>query len=212
MNLQFRLIGAAIMLAAGLTLAPFGTACAGLADEAAALPDRALGKADAPITMVEYASLTCHHCADFQKNVFGKLKLNYIDTGKVRYIFRDFPLDGTGLKVAAMARCMPEDSYHVLIDVLFQNQIKWLMSEDPVKAAIQYAKLGGLGEADAQACAASEKLMDAITAGRVKAADKYAVQSTPTFIINDGTEKIAGGLAYEKFTAKLDALLAKAKK
>lgn len=176
--------------------------------EAATLPDRVLGKADAPITIIEYASLTCGHCAMFQDEVLPLLKEKYVETGKVKIIYRDFPIDGISMKVAAVARCMPEASYHPFVTLLFKNQGSWVHAEDPVKAVAQYARLGGLSPIDAEACGKNEKLMDAIADGRVKAEFDYKVAATPTFILNGGKDKIEGALPFDQFSAKLDQLLA----
>jgi protein-disulfide isomerase len=177
--------------------------------EALKLTDHVLGKADAPITIIEYASLTCSHCAQFQTETLPQLKEHYIDTGKVKLIFRDYPLDGTALRAAAVARCMPESGFHAYIGLLFKNQAEWALTAEPLKKLAQYAKLGGLSNADVDACANSDKLMDAIAAARLQADKLYQVQSTPSFIFNgDAASKITGALPYPQFAAKLDALLA----
>lgn len=192
-------------LAVVLSFAP--AAWALTPEEAAALPDRFIGKADAPVTIVEYASLTCGHCAHFQETILPQLKEKYIETGKVKMIYRDYPIDGKALKAAAVARCMPEGSYHAYITLLFKNQSKWVPEEDLTKPLAQYARLGGLGQADVEACLKSDKLMDAIADGRLKADKLYKVEATPTFILNEGKDKIEGALPFEQFAAKIDALL-----
>lgn len=176
-------------------------------EEAAALPDRFLGKADAPVTIIEYASLSCGHCAHFQETTLPELKEKFIDTGKVKLIYRDYPTDGPALKAAAVARCMPEGSYHAYLSILFKNQRGWYAEEDPAHALAQYARLGGLSQADAEACANSTKLQDAIADGRLKADSMYGVRATPTFIINDGKDKIEGALPFTDFAARINALL-----
>ncbi|MEJ0062829.1 MAG: DsbA family protein [Alphaproteobacteria bacterium] len=199
-------------MALGLTIA--APAHADRADEAAALPDRVLGNPDAPVTIIEYASLTCEHCAHFQKETLEQLKANYIATGKAKLIFRDYPLDGVALRVAAIARCMPEDNYHAFIGILFKSQDQWRQGLDVdtiIKAVSQYAKLGGLNDADAAACSTSDKLMDAIVAGRTKATEDYGIQATPTFIINDGADKISGAQDYKAFATIIDRTLTKIK-
>ncbi|MGB4100850.1 MAG: DsbA family protein [Alphaproteobacteria bacterium] len=214
MVLRHWIIMALIGLTLGASQYVTSAAYADLATDAAALPDRSIGKADAPVTIIEYASLTCNHCAQFQNDTLEKLKANYIDTGKARLIFRDFPIDGIALRVAAVARCMPEASYHPFISILYKNQAAWIKPEveDKVKAATQYAKLGGLNDADAKACAANEKLLDAIVAAKTHATEKYKIESTPTFVFNDGAEVLSGARPYEDFVKILDRLLAEAKK
>jgi len=201
---------AGLVLALGLGLG--GGASAMTPDEAMALPDRVLGKASAPVTIIEYASLTCGHCAAFQTETLPKLKEKYIETGKVKLIFRDYPLDGIALRAAAVARCMPEASFHAYIGLLFKNQNEWRGVDDPIKPLAQYARLGGLSSADAEACAKSDKLMDAIAAGRLKADQLYQVESTPSFVFNEGKDKIAGAVPFEQFVEKIEALLATAQK
>ncbi len=189
----------------GLTAVPAAHALS--PEEAAALPDRFLGKADAPVTIIEYASLSCGHCAHFQETTLPELKEKYLDTGKVKLIYRDYPTDGPALKAAAVARCMPEGSYHAYLTILFKNQKSWVLEDDPTHALAQYARLGGLSQADAEACANSTKLQDALADGRLKADSSYGVKATPTFIINDGKDKIEGALPFTDFAARIDALL-----
>ncbi len=156
-----------------------------------ALPDRVLGDANAPVTIVEYASSTCPHCAHFQEQTFPALKKNYIDTGKVKYIFREFPL-GTGddlaLAVAAfaLARCAGElDSgkYYAMIDTLFAQQQRWAV-EHPIPPLLAIAKQAGFTEKTFEACIDNTKLQKDILASRDRAYEKFGVNSTPTFFIN----------------------------
>src|SRR6185437_7801463 len=114
--------------------------------------DRILGKADAPITIFEYASLTCPHCADFDKETLPQIKTEWIDTGKAKLIFRDFPLDASALKAAIVARCAPPERFYGFIDVLFTQQASWGMGGDPVPSLGRLAKLGGMGEEQFRAC------------------------------------------------------------
>lgn len=214
MALRHWIILAVVSFALGASQYVTSNAYADLATDAATLSDRVIGDAAAPVTVIEYASLTCTHCAQFQNDTFDKLKTNYIDTGKVRFIFRDFPIDGIALRVAAVARCMPESSYHPFISILFKNQAAWIKPEieDKVKAASQYAKLGGLNDADAKACAANEKLLDALVAAKTQATEKYKIGATPSFVFNDGVEMFSGARPYEDFVTVLDRLIANAKK
>ncbi len=167
-----------------------------------------LGKADAPIKVQEFASLTCSHCADFYNEIMPELEKRYVETGKVRFILRDFPLDGVGLKAAALAHCMPADQYYPFVRVLYKNLTAWAMSPNPDQTLVQYAKLGGLGEDKAKACLQDTKMLDAIVAVRSAAVQKYDVKATPTFIINDGEQKIEGARSLEDFTTVFDKLLA----
>jgi protein-disulfide isomerase len=171
------------------------------------LPDRILGKADAPITVEEYVSLTCTHCGEFYTTILPELETKYVDTGKVRFILRDFPLDGTALKAATLARCMPEDEYYPFVKTLYKSLTSWATSPNPEAILIQYAKLGGLSEDKAKACLADTKLQDAIIAERTHAT-QLNIQATPTFIMNNGAEKIDGAQPAMSFSAAFDRLLA----
>ncbi|MBV8061262.1 MAG: DsbA family protein [Alphaproteobacteria bacterium] len=172
-----------------------------------AVTDRFIGRADAPVTVEEYVSLGCPHCGDFYLNTLPALEKQYADSGKVRFVLRDFPLDGLSLKAASIARCMPEDQYFAFITVLYKNQRAWELSQNPEQTLLQYAKLGGLSEEKGKECLKDTKLQDAIIAERTNATDKYNVQSTPTFIINGGAARIDGAKEASEFTAAFDRLL-----
>ncbi|MGE3622925.1 MAG: DsbA family protein [Bdellovibrionales bacterium] len=172
------------------------------------VPERILGKADAPVTVHEFVSLTCPHCAQFYTDVLPKLKEKYVDTGKVRFIMHDFPMDGVGLRASALARCMPAEQFYPFVEMLFKNQQTWAMSPEPDKILTQYAKLGGLPDEKAKACLTDTKMQDALIALREDASKQYTISSTPTFIINNGADKIEGAQSAEKFSAAFDKLLA----
>jgi protein-disulfide isomerase len=173
------------------------------------IPDRILGNPDAPVTVEEYISLTCPHCADFYTETLPVLKKNYVDTGKVKFILRDFPLDGEALRAAALARCMPADEYYPFIDVLYRNQKQWALAPDPNAVLTEYAKLGGLNGDKAKACLNDTALMDALIAGRTAATQQYNIEATPTFILDGGAIRIDGARSAEEFGADFDKLLAK---
>jgi protein-disulfide isomerase len=149
--------------------------------------DRILGKADAPVTIFEYASLTCPHCADFEKNFLPKIKADWIETGKAKLIFRDFPLDGSALKAAMVARCAPPERFYGFVDVLFSQQGAWATGGDPTAVLERLAKLGGMGQEKFDACMKDDALQNKILAGRLAASNDYKVESTPTFFINGKT-------------------------
>ncbi|MDE1901219.1 MAG: DsbA family protein [Alphaproteobacteria bacterium] len=170
---------------------------------------RVLGNPNAPIKVDEFVSLTCPHCADFTNETLPTIEKDYIDTGKVKFVMHDFPLDGISLKAAAVARCMPVDEYFPFIKVLYKNQMTWAYgSADPVASVAQYAELGGLPADQAKACANDSKLQDAIVAERTEATDKYKVNATPTFVINDGAKVIEGAQNAQTFAAAFDQILA----
>jgi protein-disulfide isomerase len=160
------------------------------------LPEKSLGKADAPVTVVEYSSLGCPHCAAFDIEVFPHLKSAYIDTGKVRYIARDFPLDQVAAAAAMLARCAPDDKYFDMSDLFFTTQDRWHVSTNSVDALFNLVKQAGFTRESFEACLKDQKLLDGITAVRTKAADKFHVDSTPTFFVNgkksDTFQSIAG--------------------
>jgi len=184
----------------------FMTAGPALADDNL-IPDRVLGKTDAPIVVDEYVSLTCSHCAEFYNDTLPQLETKYVDTGKVRFVLHDFPLDGIALKAAQVARCMPADEFYPYIKVLYKNQMTWATSKTPEKNLIQYAMLGGLEQDKAQACLADTKLQDAIVAERTEATEKQDVQATPTFIVNKGQQTIKGAQSVDEFSKIFDDIL-----
>jgi protein-disulfide isomerase len=161
--------------------------------------DRILGKPDASITIFEYASLTCPHCAAFEKEILPQIKTDWIDTGKAKLIFRDFPLDASALKAAIVARCAPPERFYGFIDVLFTQQASWGMGGDPVPSLGRLAKLGGMGEEQFRACLKDDALQSKIVAGRLAAEKEFGVESTPTFFING--KKVVGARPEEIFEA-----------
>src|SRR5260221_713736 len=157
-----------------------GTSVAARADET----DRVLGKADAPITVIEYASLTCPHCADFNKDVMPEFKAKYVETGKAKLIYRDFPLDQWALRASVLARYAPADKYFSFIDVLFQNQVSWATAKDPMAALEKLGRLGGVSSEQFNACMQNQALSDAVLAERLKGNKEFDVQGTPTIVVN----------------------------
>jgi len=149
-----------------------------------ALNERVLGNPSAPITIVEYSSLTCSHCRSFHQDVLPRLMKAYIDTGKVKLVFRDFPLDGLALRASMMARCAPADRYFKYIDVLYQTQLTWATNTDPLVALARIGKLGGMKQIDFDACMKDEQLFNGILRSRQVASVEASVEGTPTFIIN----------------------------
>ena len=151
-----------------------------------ALPDLWLGSDKAPVTIVEYASMTCPHCAHFTDNTFPELKKKYIDTGKVRYVLREFPLDSVAAAAFMLARCAGKDDknkYYALVETLFRKQTEWAV-EKPIPPLQSIAKQAGFTDATFNACLTNQKLLDDIEKVRQRALDKFKVHSTPTFFIN----------------------------
>lgn len=169
-----------------------------------ALKDRVLGDPAAAVTILEYASMTCPHCATFHTDTLPELKRKYIDTGKVRLIMRDFPFDRVGLAAAMMARCAPANRYHRFVDVLFETQGQWATDPDPVGALKRIGQVGGLAPEDFDACLGNEELMNGIIQGRLDAVNEFDINSTPTFIIGDRV--INGAQPFEAFDEVLQGL------
>ncbi len=163
------------------------------------------GDPAAPVTIVEYASLTCSHCASFHNAVLPEIKKNYIDTGKVRLVFRDFPLDGLAMAGAMLARCADGDRGKALISVMFRQQGTWVMSERPIEPLTSYAKLAGLNEDDVNACLENENIMTAIREGQEAGTNQYKIGSTPTFFIED--VKVEGNRGYDYMSKIIDEKL-----
>lgn len=172
------------------------------------LPDLALGPADAKVTVVEYASMTCGHCAHFTKDVWPAFKKKYVDTGKVRYIFREFPLDNLAAATSMLARCAAPDKTFPLIEVLFEKQNDWAFGEgNPVPRLFEIAKQAGFTQESFDKCLTDQKLLDEITAGRTRASEVFGVSATPTFYVNG--KKLDGLPTMEKFDQMIEPLLAK---
>jgi protein-disulfide isomerase len=196
------LLGAAVPAAAfAQTTAPVQTAQA----QDSRLADRILGDKNAPVEIIDFSSMTCPHCATFHTEVLPKIKAAYLDTGKAKLVFRDFPLDQVALRASMMARCAPEERYFALLDVLFKSQAQWARAADPQKALAQYGKLAGMQQATIDSCLADQALADGLLNIRLKAQDEHKVQSTPTFIV--GSERIEGAQSFETFAAAIDKQL-----
>ena len=173
--------------------------------ETGPLPEKALGAEDAPVTIVEYASMTCGHCADFHAGTFKELKERYIDTGKVRFVFREFPLDPLAAATFMLARCAPEDRYFDVVDMFFETQPVWTRTNDPVGELYKLARQAGFTQASFQACLTNQELLDGINAVKDRAASEFGVSSTPTFFING--ELFRGNRPIEDFAEKIDPLV-----
>jgi protein-disulfide isomerase len=170
------------------------------------LPDMALGPAKAPVTIVEFASMTCPHCAAFAQNVFPMLKSKYIDTGKVRFVFREFPLDIKAASASILARCIGQgdsEKYLGTIELLFKQQEQLMeQTKDTLKLTGQQA---GLSEQDVETCGKDQVLFDKVSADRDFAYQTLKVDATPTFFVNG--ERLKGAMSFEELDKKIGSLL-----
>jgi protein-disulfide isomerase len=172
---------------------------------AGTLKDIAIGKDDAKVTIIEYASMTCPHCARFHEATLPEITKKYLDTGKARLILREFPFDPRAAAAFMLARCSPEDKYYPMVSVLFQQQQTWSAAEDAQAALLQIAKLAGFTEESFKACLTNQKLLDDVNAVRERASKDFGVESTPTFFINGN--KYSGALTVEEMSAIIDSML-----
>jgi len=148
------------------------------------LKDLPIGKDDAPITVIEYASMTCPHCAEFQKVTFPKLKSDYLDTGKARYILREFPLDPLATAAFMVARYAGDDKRNAVVDLLFANQDKWVYVDKQVDGMTKLLTQAGITKDQIDKCLADKQLYDNVNKMRDIGADTFKIDSTPTFFIN----------------------------
>jgi protein-disulfide isomerase len=169
------------------------------------LTENVMGSAEAPVTMIEYASMTCPHCASFHAATLPRLKEKYIETGKVRLIFREFPTDGLAAAAAMLARCVDDQRFFPFIDVLLRNQRTWVNNqpEEPLK---KLARQVGLTEESFDNCLANQELLDGIASVQDRARTEFEVQSTPTFFING--RQVRGALPFAEFEKIIEAELA----
>lgn len=169
------------------------------------LDDIVIGDPKAPVTIVEYASMTCGHCASFHNNVYPKLKAKYIDTGKAKLIFREFPLDNVAVAVSMLARCVGGEGPSAFISDMFKRQQEWAFGQgNPIPRLFEVARQAGFTQASFDKCLTDQKLLESLEAGRKRASEVFVVDSTPTFFIN-GKRLRAGSLA--DFEKAIDPLI-----
>ena len=207
-------VSATALIAAAtlLSSAPFAAAQGPTAEELlrpGPLPDIVLGKADAPVTIIEYASMTCPHCAAFAKTTFPQLKAKYIDTGKVRFVFREFPLDELAAAAAMLARCIDKENGEkaiAVIDVLFASQETWAV-RNPLPQLQQITKQAGMSQQAFDECLKDQTLYNNILAMRERGSKEYKVESPPTLFVNGKLQK--GGASIDDLAKLIDPLLPK---
>ncbi|MGH7046035.1 MAG: DsbA family protein [Stellaceae bacterium] len=163
--------------------------------------DRILGNPTAPITIIEYASMTCPHCAHFTEDILPAIKKKWIDTGKAKLVLRDFPLDDEAVHASMIARCAPPDRFYAYVDAFFEDQDKWVEAPDYQAELTRLAELGGMSKDEVGKCLTDKTLENQVLASRLAAGNQLGVNATPTFFVN-GT-KFTG----EPTVAKFDQLL-----
>ena len=166
--------------------------------------DVTLGSDNAPVTIIEYASMTCPHCAHFSETTFPELKKRYIDTGKVRFIFREFPFDKVAAAAFMLARCAGKDRYMAVVETLFAKQLEWAVNE-PRAPLENIAKQLGFTDETFKACLTNQKVLDDIEVVRNRAVQKLGVNSTPTFFING--KKLTGDVPIDILAKEIDPYL-----
>jgi len=224
LKLMGLIAGMSLILAACGNEESLVTGAAGTGTEAADAPaatehggikdsDQVMGSPDAPVTVIEYASMTCPHCAAFTTAVFPQLKEEYIDTGKVKFIFREFPLDGVASIASALARCQTGDNYFAFIELIFHNQQEWLNAlreqqaetrEQVEESLVEYARMAGMGRDQALACMRDPQNQAVVEENWSEAQNQYNVNSTPGFVINGTT--YSGAMPIETFREIIDPL------
>jgi protein-disulfide isomerase len=166
--------------------------------------DVMIGSDKAPVTVIEYASMTCPHCAHFEETTLPELKKRYIDTGKVRYVMREFPLDALAAAGFMLARCAGPDKYETVVETLFAKQADWAVQK-PIEPLKAIAKQFGFTEESFDKCLANQQVLDDIQAVRDHAVNKLGVNSTPTFFING--KRFVGDLSIEVMAKEIDPYL-----
>lgn len=148
------------------------------------LGDRTLGSADAPVVLIEYASATCPHCAEFHEKVLPQIKSDYIDTGKVRFIFREFPLDKLALGAFMLARCVPEDKYFATLDLMFRRQRTWATAKNPADELFRITQMAGMDRAGFEACIKRDDMAMAMVSFSKASRDQFGIKGTPAIFVN----------------------------
>ena len=170
------------------------------------LGDMTMGDPDAPVTVIDYASLTCAHCASFEVNTMPLLKEHYIETGKVYYILRDFPFDPIATAAFMLSHCAGPERYFGFVGVLFRQQQNWAFTQTPMEDLKTLARQGGFSDESFDACMKDQKIFDHVKEVALRGAKTFNVRSTPTFFING--EKVEGALPWSEFEPLIQKALA----
>ncbi len=170
--------------------------------------DAVLGDPDAPVTIFEFSSLTCPHCAAFHIDTLPEVKAELIETGAANLVMRHFPLDQLAMNAALVAECVPQGQFHSFIDVLYKTQESWAGSQNPMQAVLQTAMLAGVPEAGLSTCMQDQAVMNSVLAVRLRAQTELAIQSTPTFFV--GGMMIRGAQPFDVFAEAVEVAAAAA--
>lgn len=171
------------------------------------LEDRSMGMEDAPVTVIEYSSLTCPHCAEFHTQILPHFKTRYIDSGKVKFIYRDFPIDPIATAAAMLARCAQPDMYFNFLDALFSSQKTWSRANKPRQVLVTLARLGGMTETDVNQCLDNADLLAGLATMKNEAISTHGIKATPSFVI--GGRSHVGVASYDALAALVEAELHK---
>ena len=176
-----------------------------IVDTIEALEKKSFGSEDAKIKMLEFASLTCGHCAKFHNEVMPIIKKNYIEKGLIHFTYKDFPLDKYALKATIIARCSGNKNFFNFLDVFYKKQKDWTRTQDPFKSLLKIAKFGGLKDEELKVCVGNKSIEDGVLKDRLKSSKNYDITATPTIYLNG--EKYKGDLTIEALDSKLKSLL-----
>ncbi|WP_374754474.1 DsbA family protein [Aureimonas sp. AU4] len=193
---------AAPTAAAAEAPAPEGTADVAKLLAPQALPDVVLGDPNAKVTIIEYASMTCSHCRDFHSETWPTIKRDYVDTGKAKFILREFPFDPRALAAFMLARCAGDDKRTAMVDVLFDQQREWAGAENASVALLKIAQLSGMSQDQFKACLSNSDLQTKVVAVQAAGQNDFGVSATPTFFVNG--DKYAGALSPEQMAAVIE--------
>lgn len=169
------------------------------------LPEMAIGEANAPVTIVEYMSMTCPHCARFHNETFDAIKEKYVNSGKVRFVLREFPFDPRAAAAFMLARCAPPEQYFPMVSMLFKQQEQWAAAQNGREALLQMSKLAGFTQESFEACLTNQKLLDDVNAVRERGAKEFGIAATPTFIVNG--QRYSGEMSVDVMSALIDSKL-----
>tara|TARA_X000000950_G_scaffold280930_1_gene376540 strand:+ start:123 stop:734 length:612 start_codon:yes stop_codon:yes gene_type:complete len=176
-----------------------------IVDTLEALETKSMGNEEAPLKMLEFASLTCGHCARFHNEVMPVIKEKYIKKGLIHFTYKDFPLDKFALKASIISRCSGNENYFKFLDVFYKKQASWTRTKDPFKSLLKIAKVGGIKDEAIKVCVGNKSIEDGLLKDRLNSSKKYDIKATPTIYLNG--EKYEGDLTLEALELKINSIL-----